>query len=190
MAIDWAFISELEGGQALDAYVPAARESKSGATVATGIDIGQMTADGIDRLNIPTALKEKLKPYAGVTGEEAAAFLALRPLSITKEEADLLERIVKGQAVAGLKAAYDRAVSGTPDTSAFDALSDEAQTVLCSVGFQYGNLAQRAPKFWRACTEQRWRDARDELRNFGDKYPTRRKKEAERLSGGREVMTA
>lgn len=190
MAINWTFISDLEGGQQLNGYVPAATTSKSGVTIATGVDIGQMSADGIDRLDISPTLKETLKPYAGVIGQEAVAFLALRPLTISKEEADRLDQAVKGKAVATIKAAYDHAVGRDPTTPSFETLSDEAQTVLCSVGFQYGDLASRTPRFWRACTEQRWNDALAELRNFGDAYPTRRNKEADLLARGREIMTA
>lgn len=190
MAIDWSFISALEGGPKCDGYVPDAAGSRSGVTVATGVDIGQMSADRIDRLDIPPALKEKLKPYAGVTGQEAAAFLALRPLSITKDEAERLDRSVKGDAAAAIRAGYDRAVGGTAGLKRFDDLSDGIQTVICSVGFQYGNLAGRTPNFWRACTEQRWRDVLNELRNFGDRYPTRRNKEADLLETAPEIMTA
>ncbi len=41
MAIDWDFISSLEGDQRLAGYVPAADVSESGVTIATGVDLGQ-----------------------------------------------------------------------------------------------------------------------------------------------------
>ena len=66
MAIDWDFISSLEGGQHLAGYVPAADVSESGVTIATGIDLGQRTEGSIDALAIPDQLKTKLKPYAGL----------------------------------------------------------------------------------------------------------------------------
>jgi hypothetical protein len=60
----------------------------------------------------------------------------------------------------------------------FDALPSECQTVIVSVAFQYGDLARRAPNFWRQISEQRWADAVANLMDFGDRYPTRRRREA------------
>lgn len=65
----------------------------------------------------------------------------------------------------------------------FDALPQEAQTVLTSVAYQYPSSATgggpgRAPKFWSAVKERRWDDALAELRAFGDDYQTRHDKEA------------
>jgi hypothetical protein len=64
--VDFGFISQLEGGQQLVGKVPNAQTSQSGVTVATGVDIGQMSVQGIDALDIPSDLKDKLRPYAGL----------------------------------------------------------------------------------------------------------------------------
>ena len=37
--IDWNFISEREGSRILTGYVPDAKGSKSGVTIATGFDL-------------------------------------------------------------------------------------------------------------------------------------------------------
>ena len=63
----------------------------------------------------------------------------------------------------------------------WDQLDPEKQTVLLSVFRQYGNLPRRTPKFWNAATQGRWENVVSELRNFGDKYDTRRNKEADLL---------
>ena len=64
----------------------------------------------------------------------------------------------------------------------FSNLPSEIQTVIASVTFQYGiNLNLRAPKFWKAVTAQDWNKTLSILRNFGDKYGTRRNKEANLL---------
>lgn len=61
----------------------------------------------------------------------------------------------------------------------FTDLPAAAQTVIASVAFQYGtNLDARAPKFWKAATTQDWKECIKILNNYGDAYPTRRKKEA------------
>jgi hypothetical protein len=53
--------------------------------------------------------------------------------------------------------------------------------VIVSVAFQYGDLATKAPKFWDAVTKQDWKQADQILRDFGDKYPSRRKLESDLL---------
>ena len=65
----------------------------------------------------------------------------------------------------------------------FDDLTKEQATVVASVAFQYGNLATETPKFWAYVTSGNWVAAAKELRNFGDKYPSRRKLEANYLEG-------
>ena len=62
MAIDWRFISDLEGGQRLAGYVPDPTGSNSGVTAATGVDLGQMSSDDISTLDIPDTLKSKRSP--------------------------------------------------------------------------------------------------------------------------------
>lgn len=65
---------------------------------------------------------------------------------------------------------YDSAVGA----GEFYKLPTEAQTVIASVAFQYGNLATSAPKFWAEATSKDWSGAISELRDFGDVYNTRR----------------
>jgi hypothetical protein len=90
--IDFDFISKLEGGQRLDAYVPAG-SSKSGVTVATGFDLGGRDAKGLKAQKLPDTLIAKLEPYLGQTGKDAESFLKGQPLKIDKKEADLLDQI-------------------------------------------------------------------------------------------------
>lgn len=189
MTIRWNFISELEGGQQLNGYVPAVDQSKSGVTIATGVDLGQRSEDSIDALAIPGQLKTKLKPYAGLKKQAAVDLLAQHPLTISKEEADALDRAIKEGSVSEVRDRYDRAVANDRTAPKFNDLSEGAQTVICSVAFQYGsNLERRTPRFWRACTERRWRDVLAELRAFGDDYPTRRNKEADLLEDSEEFL--
>lgn len=178
--VDWGFISDREGGQALEGYVPEPEVSKSGVTIGTGFDIGQRTADDIDAMDIPDTLKEKLKPYAELTKQDAVDYLAENPLTITSEEATALDKAVKQKALDTLIQRYDNATTGTK----FAELPQQMQTVMASVEFQYGSMASKTPSFWKMVTEQRWDDAIAELRDFGDKYPTRRGLEADLLQAG------
>ncbi len=178
--VDWSFISDREGGQTLEGYVPAPDVSKSGVTVGTGFDIGQRTEADIDAMDIPDTLKEKLKPYAGLTKQDAVDYLAKNPLTITAEEATSLDKAVKSKALDALVERYDNATTGKK----FAELPQQMQTVLASVEFQYGSMKAKTPTFWKMVTEQRWDDAIAELRDFGDKYPTRRGLEADLLQKG------
>lgn len=183
MTVDFNFIGSLEGRR-LVGYVPLDRDGKveghSGITVATGVDLGQDHHGGyIDSHLADAALKAKLAPFMGFRGHDAVDYLTHHPLILTTREADDLDEAVEGAHVAALRAAYDAARSpGLPD---FDHIPDQAQTVIASVAFQYGDLETRCPKFWLAACGQDWDKVIIELENFGDRYPMRRKKEADHL---------
>ena len=139
-------------------------------------------------LGLSPALVENLTPYLGLKKHAAVDALAGRPLNLTAAEVEELDRAVKADKAAEIERVYDAAVAGRLGAASFGQLSDQVQTALCSVAFQYGaNLARRTPRFWTACTEARWADVEAELRNFGDRYPTRRNKEADLLASAPEL---
>ncbi|MCA9700002.1 MAG: hypothetical protein KC431_20930, partial [Myxococcales bacterium] len=86
--IDWHFIHELEGS-VLKANVPNAANSKSGATVGSGFDLGARNVADLQGLGLPPQLIEKFKPYLGKQGMTAKTFLDQNPLTITAAEAEL-----------------------------------------------------------------------------------------------------
>lgn len=180
MAIDWALIEEFEGEGRLDGYVPDPEGSQSGVTIATGVDLGARSESDLHRLDIPDALRRKLAPYTGHKKQAAVAFLADNPLTLTEEETAALDNAIRNGEIEKLSAAYNASVG----MGAFDDLPDPAQTIIASVAFQYGNLPRRAPTFWRHATARNWEAMIAELEDFGDKYPTRRHKEAEYLREG------
>jgi hypothetical protein len=171
--IDFNFISRLEGGRHTRGYVPNPETSRSGVTVGTGVDLGQMGDQDLDQLDLPDDLKEKLRPYLGKIKYEAVDFLNQNPLVLTAEAAESLDTEVKTRFIRGLVRQFDE----TADVS-FEDLPDGVQTVIASVAFQYGSLQKRTPNFWRQITSGDWQGAYRNLQNFGDDYGTRRKKEA------------
>ncbi len=174
MAIDWQFIEGLEGARVLKGYVPNPTGSDSGVTIASGVDLGQRKAADIAALGLPASLANRLGPYLGKRKAEAVAALAAAPLSITAAEAGLLDKAVHTRTVEALRQSYD-----ADGVVPFDDLPGAAQTVIASVAFQYGtNLRKRTPNFWTAACGQDWPGVIAELRDFGDSYPTRRKREA------------
>ena len=142
--IDWDFIGQLEG-YVLKGYVPNPETSNSGVTVGSGVDLGQMQASQLTSL--PQDLQALLAPYLGLRKQAAVAALQARPLTITAAQADALDALARGGALTFIQQLYDKATSA----GAFDGLPNQAQTVIASVSFQYGNLAARCPKFWGTC---------------------------------------
>jgi LysM repeat protein len=171
------FIRRQEGFR-LDGYVPDLGFSMSGVTVGTGVDIGQMSVADIMALGIPQELKQKLAPYAGLIGQDAAYFLNNRPLHLTEYEANALDRVVTQNTVEGVARRFNTVAPG----NSFAELPPEVRTVIADLAHQYGSdLAQRMPNFWSDVTEGRWKSVMQKLRNFGDRYSTRRNAEADLL---------
>lgn len=179
--IDYAFLSAREGGSRLDGYVPDSRGSESGVTIATGFDLGQRRRSELLALGLPHRLIEQLEPYLGAKRRKATELLAEKPLRITAGDALLIDRSFKHRFVVRLADDYGASPFNTGRTAFYD-LPSEAQTVIASVAFQYGDLSRAAPRFWRAVCQQDWRSAVAELRNFGDNYPSRRNLEADLLN--------
>ena len=179
--INYEFLSRLEGGSRTRGYVPVPGSSESGVTIATGFDLGQRDEDDLKQLELDESLLTKLKPYIGEKGEAAAALIKKSPLTISVSQAQAIDQAVKKKHLGRLRARYRSASGNTAGKPFFD-LPPEAQTVIASVSFQYGvNLRVATPKFWKAASSQNWRKSVAVLRNFGDAYPTRRRKEARLL---------
>ena len=176
--IDWNFISELEGTSP-QGYVPQEDEGDrvpSGVTIGSGFDLGQMSAEDLDNYNFSDELRARIEPYTGLTGDSAKAYLADNPLEVTEEEMEALESGVREVHTSKIVNEFNE-YSDTP----FEDLTPEQQTVIMSVGYQYGSL-ERTPTFRKHVTTGDWDNAEKELRNFGDDYKTRRNREADFLS--------
>ncbi|AGH07329.1 pesticin domain-containing protein [Vibrio phage VBM1] len=175
--IDFGFICELEGFETVG-YVPDPEGSNSGVTIASGFDLGQRSKHELLTM-LPTYLAEKLIPYIGKTKFLAVDYLKAHPLSIKKKEAILINELSHSQSVNQLVKSWEQA----RPYCKFSELPKEKATVIASVAFQYGDLRRRTPNFWRQVTQGDWGGALNNLRHFGDKYPTRRNKEADLLEG-------
>ena len=177
--IDWDFIRKLEGFE-LRGYVPVDRDTnnrvQSGVTIGAGFDIGQQTRKSIQDLFLPPVLTGRLLRYVGLKGEQARLALRAQPLVLSEKEAELLSQKVKQKYANQIEKEYN-SVSKVP----FKSLNKGQQTVIASVGFQYGSLARRTPNFFRVITSQDWKRAYKHLLSFGDAYKNRRKQEAEYL---------
>lgn len=81
--IDFKFIEKLEGS-ARKGYVPDPDNSKSGVTIACGFDIGQRSADELNKA-FCRSLADKLQPYVGLKKQDAVDALTQIPLTVTIE---------------------------------------------------------------------------------------------------------
>jgi len=172
--IDFYFISIFEGGNLNKGYVPDAANSKSGVTIAIGFDLGARNVNDLLALQLDSNLVALLSPYLGLQGKQASGYLQQHPLSISETDANVINGAVKRKLLGSLMAKYD-ADSSVP----FATIPARWQTVIASVEFQYGSLQRKCPSFWRCVTQQDWQEAIAELRDFGDRYTTRRNKEAD-----------
>ena len=173
--IDFNFIACLEG-VSCQGYVPDTKNSRSGVTIASGFDIGQRSESEIKRA-FSGDLCEKLLPYANKTKQAAIDALTAQPLSISQEEVQCINVYSYQDASQKLYLIWQQA---SPALS-FESLSSQCQTVVASVAFQYGDLSRRTPTFWRQVIQGQWQGAYENLRDFRDKYPSRRNKEADLL---------
>jgi len=165
--IDFNFIQDLEGYE-LVGYVPTS--GNSGVTIASGFDIGQRSIDELEKA-FDEDLVSKLEPYVGLKRADAEIELDRTPLIITNSEALVINEYAHNQV-------RERLLDDWCGSMQFDSLSDECQTVVASVAFQYGSLATKCPNFWRQVTNGDWFEAYKNLCDFGDAYGTRRRKEA------------
>ncbi|WP_299493139.1 pesticin C-terminus-like muramidase [uncultured Shewanella sp.] len=172
--INFNFISSLEGGSRLTGYVPDAENSKSGVTVAVGFDLGARNASDLMALGLPIELINKLNPYLGLQSVEAKEFLEKYPVTITQEEAEIINKATKANMVKNLVKKYD-----SDSNVKFVDIPPKWQTVIASAEFQYGSLKTKGKNYWGYVTSQNWQEAIAELRDYGDRYPTRRNDEAD-----------
>lgn len=182
--IDWKLIESCEGGVFLVGYVPTEDGEPlghSGVTVADGVDLGQQSAAYLAAIGVSAPLVEILRPYLGARGTAAQEMLEKRPLLLTASQAYALSAVMHVAHEQQLQRAYDKAIPAGAPT--FEEIPSEVATVICSVSYQYGDLARECPNFWHCSITADWAGLLHELENFGDKYPTRRYKEAEYLRG-------
>lgn len=175
--VDWAKIKGYEG-QRLDGYVPTKNGvpiGTSGVTVASGFDLGARNLSDLQKLGFDNSLIATLTPYLGLKGSSALNYETANPLNITQAQSDTINSAAKSLSLSLLVSKYD---TSTGIAGSFFDLPAEAQTVIASVSFQYGNLALKTPNFWNQITTNNWSAAYSNLMNFGDEFGTRRQSEA------------
>jgi hypothetical protein len=186
--VDWKFIAGREDTRT-QGYVPLDAnkhpDSNSGATIATGFDLGQHNAADLRALGMPDDFINRVSPLLApqdrkgqpLLGQAAQDYLTAHPLTITPAEVQQLDTAAASQEYNQVARAYN----GAQTTGArFQDLPQDAQTAIMDIAHQYGaaGLPDSAPNFWNQVTNGQWQAAHDNLMAFKDKNPTRRKQEA------------
>jgi len=182
--IDEEFVGNKEGNR-IHMYVPEEKTGvafkKSGVTIGTGFDLGSKSEDMLENMNISAATIRKLKPYLGLKGQKAYNYLKDvgdmgLPVFNSAEIEDLNRKSFTWYA-DNLARQYE----SKSDGKKFMDLSKAQQTVLFSVGYQYGSFDD-TPNFIGYAASGNWKSVYQELMNFKDSHPTRRKAEAQLLA--------
>ena len=168
--IDWEFISSLEGKGAKRGYVPS---DNSGVTIATGFDLKTKDENFFRSIGLSQNIIDKLISYIGISGAEAKEFIAQKPLILEDNEVSEIDIASKNFYAHSIAQDYN---NRNPKIK-FKDLEPYQQTIIASVGFQYGSF-DRTPTFIGHATSGNWDGVVNELMDFQDDFPTRRKLEA------------
>ena len=183
LQVNMEFLRMNEGFET-EGYVPRSGEQvldSSGVTIGTGLDLGTKNMDYFKDFENKETLK-KMEAYFGMKGQEAYDFEQENPLSLTREETVEVDNYVKGRELESIENSF-LALTGKELSS----MPPRLQTVIADLQFQYGSNYNRTPKF-REIIKDIAEDPQDadsyiplmnELRDFGDKYDTRRNREAD-----------
>ena len=144
-------------GSSSKLYVPSSSE-KSGATVGTGFDIGQLDEAGLKKLNLPEATYKKLLPYISMKGDVARDYLKTNPLELTKEEVKSIDRKVVAKTIEQVKSRMD-------DVTAWDDMTESEKFAAIAAQHQYGNATMLPVQFGK----RDWKGARANLNTWSDK---------------------
>ena len=187
LQVNMEFLRMSEGFET-EGYVPRSGEQvldSSGVTIGTGLDLGTKNMDYFKDFENKETLK-KMEAYFGMQGQEAYDFEQENPLSLTREEAVEVDNFVKGRELESIENSF-LALTGKELSS----MPPRLQTVIADLQFQYGSNYNRTPKFREIIKDiaedpqdaQSYMPLMSELRDFGDKYDTRRNREADLIQG-------
>ena len=180
--INWDFISELEGKGVKKAYVPS---ENSGVTVATGFDLKEKDVNMLSEMGISEDTTNILSQFFGMSGADAEE--ASKGFELNDEQVKEIDQASHNWYSDQVIKTYN---SHNP-VKPFEELTPAQQTVLTSVGFQHGTGFKRKDgsdmNFIKQAASGDWNAVLNNLRNFGDQFPTRRNKEADLLESEKKI---
>ena len=194
-SIDWDFVTKVEGGSQKRPYVLSSdKYPKGGVLVGVGVDLGQHNPN---QLLISESLKEKLRPYWGLKGEDAVNIIKIH------KENNTLPSLSKKELSEINKAVFDDIERKVIDTYnrhnpivAWDDLSREQRTVIFDIGYQFGPQFTKKDgtdmDFIKQAAEGRWNDVIENLSDFGGdpSFQGRREQEIKLLNKSLQPQTS
>ena len=183
--VDYVLVGILEGTKCIG-YVPYDGEGQghiSGVTIATGFDLGQQNQWDLRRIfgsgETNQDLKDLFSPYLGLQGREAYIFLQNNPLVLDDTQVGRVNTCVLPAYLFSISNYYNEHVDSDHN---WDTLPDQAQTVIFSIGYQFGNggLSQ---ELMNAISNGQYSRAADIVEAMGanGNYTERRNEEANLL---------
>ena len=140
IGVDYEFIKRQEESsdsrQSQIGFVPSRDGNvigNSGVTVGTGIDLGKQGERELRSLGVNQQLIDKVKPYLGVTGKAAVDLVTSKPLSLTRNEVDILNNAYLTRDVSS--------IIGSIGEERYMSLEPEAKTVILSLVRNFGPKA-------------------------------------------------
>jgi len=188
LEVDFDFIGKSEGKGIMEGYVPTNNGEvldSSGVTIGTGVDLGQKNIEYFEGFEHEDILN-KIKPYFGMKGQEALTYEEETPLNLLSQEVGYLDEFTKNKEMSLIEKSF-KDLTGKE----FANMPPELQTIISDLQFQYGTDYNKTPKFRDIIksiakdpeNKSLYSDLENELRNFGDKYQTRRGREADLIKG-------
>jgi hypothetical protein len=133
----------------------------SGVSIATGVDLGQQTAKGLESMGVSASTLAVLAPYIGLKKQDALKKLQSAPFQLTEAQVEEIDRAVHKR--------YIDSAAGLFGREAFENAPKEVQAVAVSLHYQFGTpRRQDSPALeyaWVSMKRGEYRTAADYLRN-------------------------
>ena len=198
IGINFTVLSRLEGGSAPYANLPIGKKeldmerrerdealkrgeappvrkwsNNSGATIGSGFDLGQTSVEEMRRFGFPESLVQKCIPYVGKKRLDAEDMLRKRPLVLTDQEIDIVNRQVMGDKAKRSIEDWDSRIAvlkrTRPDAPYFHEMNSAQQTIVFSRYYHQGpgwhNRRSNAPMF-EAMTRNDWQRVNREMQGL------------------------
>lgn len=171
-----SFLEQVEGGFRYKPY----NDSNKGIAIGTGTNLGQQSIDGLRNLGVPESTIQKISHLVGVKGQTAVNKLNRNPLTLSKEETEALDDLVKNNLRKTVQLKYEEASGG----SKIEDLPEEVQAVVYSLSHNLGGKLysrEAYSKVWDSIVKNDWSALSKSLSRLKD-LPSRRKQEAALLT--------
>jgi hypothetical protein len=132
----------------------------SGVTIATGVDLGQQSAQGLKAMGVSAETLAILEPYIGLKKQDALRKLQESPFQLTDMQVEGIDRAVHNRYIVQAAALFG--------AEAFGDAPKEAQAVAVSLHYQFGNPARKeSPALesaWKCMKHRAYKEAATYLR--------------------------